>query len=399
MNMSIKEINPPNYQTAPVVTLPDTSEVAKDPIQALLDSLQEGENVSNQELVNNLIALLKSVQSLLLSLQEGQSKKSGIDADVQKTLMAMNEAKADAMQKELDEYLKALAEYEKNKLINDIFGAILPFLTLIFPPLLALYPMGPMSLLLDPNAPFDMGVLGKEIEEKHGKGALMGITIGLEVTATIVMTVLTCGAGAAVKAASKVGGEALKLAIKQLMKAVVKDLALYGAAKALTSDEVLPHIINGVIKMAEGMSGKELSDEEKAAIKVIVTLIIQIVLMVAAFKCGSGSSSKSLAGFFNSSAKMQKASIAVLLVIQGAQSGLQMWSGMNTIETAKIQKNMKEIEAMGMLLKGMDAAQKTNPQNAIKELQRYFATIEPRELDLEKVAGQPGSKAAQIMSK
>jgi hypothetical protein len=393
----IKEVNGANYSLVTGTRAVEGDSNGKDPLQTLLDSLEGDKNISNQNLVDNLISLLKAIQSLLLSLQECHSKKAAVDADIQKTLVSMNESVAEALQEELDKYLKALEEYEKNKLVNDIFGVVLPFLAVIFPPLLAIYPMGPMSLLFDPNAPFGMGVIGKEIEEKLGKAAAIGIVVAIEVTMVVAMSVLTCGGIAAIRA----GGIAGKEAAKTLAKEIMKDVALYGVAKAVTTEEVMNQIVTGVIKAIEGISGKELDDSTKAMIKVVVMLVVEIVLLVVAVKVKSKSEGggASIVQMLTKSHKLQKALVPLMFIIQGAQSGIQMWGGMNTIEMASVQQAMREIRAIEAELKGLDAKEKTKVQNLLKDLQRSLETIEPRNLDLEGVAGKPGSKVAEIMSK
>ncbi|MFS8563761.1 MAG: hypothetical protein LVR00_05370 [Rhabdochlamydiaceae bacterium] len=393
MSTPIKDVQNPTYQE-PLITTPTLAD-ADDSISSLLLSLEGNTDVSQKELTQNMIALLRSIQSLLASLQEGQSKKATLDSETQKTIVSMNESLSKELKKELDNYLKALKKYEKNKLVADIFGAILPFLVTIFPPLLVMYPMGPFTLMLDPNAPFGMGVLGEKMEEDLGKGAALGISIGIEITITIVGTIFTFGGMAAIRA----GGAGARAAMKALLKEALKDVALYATAKTLTHEEVLPHIVTGIVKMAEGMSGKKLSEEDKAIVQIVVTLVIQVALMIVVLKVKSNSSNESIFGNISKSPNFQKACIAIMLVLQGAQSGIQMWSGANTIETAKIQKIMKELQAMELELKGIDSTQKTKIQNTIKELQRYFETITPHNLDLEGVVGKSGEKTAQIISK
>lgn len=393
MNTPIKEIQTPHALLSSTTT--PTLAGTDDSISSLLASLEGNTDVSQEELTQNMIALLRSIQSLLTSLQEGQSKKASLDSETQKTIVSMNESLSKELKKELDNYLKALKKYEKNKLVADIFGAILPFLVTIFPPLLVMYPLGPVTLMLDPNAPFGMGVIGEKLEEDLGKGAALGVSIAIEITITIVGTIFTFGGMAAIKA----GGEAGRAAMRALIKEVLKDLALYGAAKTLTHEEVISQIVTGFVKMAEGMSSKQLSEEDKAIIKIVITLVVQVALMIVVLKVKSNSSNESIFGQISKSPSFQKASIAIMLILQGAQSGIQMWGGTNTIETAKIQKTMKELQAMELELKGIDSAHKSKNQHVIKELQRYFETITPHNLDLEGVVGKTGTKSAQIMSR
>ena len=393
------------YSQVSAVSTVDSFSTEKDPIQALLNSLEGDRNVSNKDVVDNLIVLLKNIQSLLLNLQESHSSKASMDSDMQKSLIEMGKLLEEANDKAFADYLKKLEDSKKSSFIKDLFGAVLPFLTLVFPPLLALYPLGPVSLLMNPNSPFGMGVVGQAVEDKWGKGAAQGLMIGIEVAMVITTTILTCGGAGALKA----GGAAAKQAfLTKLSSELKKDLALYIVAKAATHEETLKQLTNMIIKLGEKIKGEELSETEKASIHATVSFIVQIVVMIAVIKVKAPSkkdaaldksnplNSGSILDGLPKSVKLQKIMTPLMFAIDGAQAGIQIWGGINTIEVSKAQATIKEISAQLTELKGADAAQKTKAQNSIKEMRRALDLIDPSKLDLEKVAGN-GSKAAKVL--
>lgn len=392
------------YSQESAVTPVILSSTEKDPIQALLDSLENDKNVSNKDVVDNLILLLKNVQDLLLNLQKSHSSRASMDVDMQKNLVEMGKLLEEINAKAFAEYLKKLEESKKSNFIKDLFGAIVPFLTIICPPLLTLYPLGPVSLLMNPNSPFEMGVVGKAIEDKWGKGAAQGIMIGIEVAMVMTTTVLTCGGVGALR----VGGTVAKEFLKKLGKEVIKDLALYAVAKTATHEETIKQLTNMIIKLGEKIKGEELSETEKASIHATVSFVVQVIVMIVVMKIKSPSkkdadldkknplNGDSLVDKIPKSVKLQKAMAAVMFVIEAAEAGIQLWGGVNTIELSKAEANLKEILASFTILKGSDAAHKTKAQDSTKELKRQLDLIDPNKLDLEKIAGS-GSKAAKVL--
>ena len=380
------------YTTAPASTIKTfgLSSDGKDPIQEALDILEADRNVSNKEMIDSLIALLRNIQSLMVTLQENHASKSSIEADIQSKLVTVNKQLMEINKQEFEEYLRKVEESKKSNFIKDLFGAILPFLALVFPPLLTLYPMGPMSLLLNPNSPFGMGVAGKAIEDKWGKDAAMGLIIGVEVAMVITTTLLTCG-----------GASLTRAFFNKFAKEACKDVLIYAVGKAVTSEEFLKLATDGIIKLGEKIKGKELSASEKATIQAVVSLTVQLALLYAVFKVKASNANDPLKGpsildSMTASLKLQKAMIPIMFSLEAAQAGLQMWSGITTIEIAKIKQTLQEITAQMKQFEGVSETQKVQVRNSVKEMQDRLGLIDPTKLELESVV-KFGSKAAKVL--
>lgn len=337
--------------------------------EEMLTALQNGD-VSNDVLVENLIKLVKALQSLCASLQESSSKKALIDSEIQTNLFDLNVEISKSTQEELADYLKKLEESKSSSLIDDIFGTILPFLAVIFPPLLAIYPLGPMSLFLNPDAPFGLGELGKQIDKAGGEGTSKWVTLALEIVAVVALSVVTCGGSGALMQGTKM---ITKEVMKKIAKEACKNLAFYGVGKAI-SEGALDHITEGVLRAIEEISGEEIDGATRELIKGIVRVIAQIVLVIVAIKYSSSKEGNTLLGnltqTFSSAAKLQKAMVPVVFALQAAQSGIEMWSGANTIKIAQIQKNMKELQAIVTKITGLDENErKKHTESLAKEFE------------------------------
>ncbi len=169
----------------------------------------------------------------------------------------------------------------------------------------------------------------------------------------------------------------------------------------MTSEEFLKLATDGIIKLGEKIKGKELSASEKATIQAVVSLTVQLALLYAVFKVKASNANDPLKGpsildSMTASLKLQKAMIPIMFSLEAAQAGLQMWSGITTIEIAKIKQTLQEITAQMKQFEGVSETQKVQVRNSVKEMQDRLGLIDPTKLELESVV-KFGSKAAKVL--
>ncbi len=362
--------------------------------EELLIALQTGD-VSNKVLVEHLIKLVKALQALCVSLQDSTSKKALVDSEIQTNLSDMNVEISKSTQEELAEYIKQLEEAESSSLADDIFGVVLPFLSLVFPPLLAIYPLGPMSLFLNPDAPFGLGELGKQIDEAGGEGTSKWVTLALEIVVVIALSVVTCGGAGVLKQGMSM---MTKEVARNIAKETLKNLTFYGIGKAISEGVLDDYITEGILLAIEEASGEEIDEATRALIKGIVKVIVQVVLIMVAIRYSSSKGGNTLLGnltkAFSSAAKLQKAMIPLMFVIQAAQSGIEIWSGVNTIEIAKIKKRMDKLQAIVKEITGIDENErKKHTETLSKEFER---ALQASKIDLSEFF-KHRSKTAEIV--